>query len=259
VVSPRALGERRCRRGFAASWIKGTQLPEWLIFALLQNKEQQWRVLVALPLARRKSPLRGRLKIMKFQAHIECKVPKRERKIYKLDGNFDRQSSPAVIHLIVLHHLMVHIRSLFGASVVLLGELWSPKSPFSAVFLVSQKHLYRSLGYREALPLFPFCAHQTLFTLFSVLHFSEASLKSVTHLFFCFFLFPHLLWAERTSRSFSHSQEGTFLVAFKVCSNNPDHTQTIKEDLGRPIIREQRAIADREGNSLALHAWMRAA
>lgn len=67
----------------------------------------------------------------------------------------------------MLHHLMVHVHSVFGASVVLLGELLSPKSPFLAIFLVREKHLYQSLGHREALPLFPFHACETLFTLFS--------------------------------------------------------------------------------------------
>lgn len=81
------------------------------------------------PLSRRKSPFRERLRLMKFQAYMWCKVPKRERKIYKLDSNIDRPSFPAVTHLFMLHHLMVHVHSLFGASVALLGELLSPKSP----------------------------------------------------------------------------------------------------------------------------------
>ena len=49
------------------------------------------------------------------------------------------------------------------------------------------------------------------------------------------------------------------MMTFKECSNKPDHMQTIKEDLGHPIIREQRAIVDRQVNTPALQAWMRAA
>lgn len=120
-----------------------------------------------LPLSRRKSPLQERLKLMKFQARMWCKLPKRERKIRKLDRNFDRPPFPAAIHLFMLHHLTVYVHSLFGDSVVIFGELLSPKSPSLAIFPVREKHLYWCLGHREPLPLFPFQTCQTLFTLFS--------------------------------------------------------------------------------------------
>lgn len=113
-------------------------------------------------LSRRKSPFWERLRLMKFQASMQYKVPKREREIHKLDGNFNKASFPAVFHLLILHHLMVHACSLFEASVVLFCELLGSKS-HSAIFLARETHLYQFLDHREALPLFPFHACQILF------------------------------------------------------------------------------------------------
>lgn len=79
-------------------------------------------------LSRRKSPFWEGLRLMKFQAHGQYKVPKREREIHKLDGNFNKASFPVVFHLLILHHLMVYACSLFEASVVLLCELLGSKS-----------------------------------------------------------------------------------------------------------------------------------
>lgn len=120
-----------------------------------------------LPLSRRKSPLQERSKLMKFQAHMWCDLPKRERKIQKLDSNFNRPPFPAALHLFMLHHLMVSVHFLFGDMLLFFGELLSPKSPSLAIFPVRQKHLYWCPGHREPLPLFPFRACQTVFTLFS--------------------------------------------------------------------------------------------
>lgn len=76
---------------------------------------------------------------MKFQAHMQCKVAKREKQTQKLDGNFNRPPFPAVFHLLMLHHAIVHAYSLFEASVVLFSGL-----------LGSEKLLCYIFGQREA-------------------------------------------------------------------------------------------------------------
>lgn len=168
------------------------------------------------PLSRRKSALWEGLRLMKFQAHVSCEVPKRERNIYKLNGNFDRPSFQAVIHLFMLRHLMVRVHCLFGASVVLLGELLSPKSPFSAIFLVREKHLYQSLRHREALPLFPFLAHQTLFTLFSPSSFLRGFCEFSHQSFPLFISLPSLAMGRNDKQEFFSLSRGTLVNERKI-------------------------------------------
>lgn len=79
--------------------------------------------------------------------------------MYKLDSNFDRPSFPAVIHLFLLHHLMVHVCSVFGDTIVFSKS----KKPLLCN-LSGQKKAYLPVpAHREALPLFPSYACQTLF------------------------------------------------------------------------------------------------
>lgn len=155
-------------------------------------------------LSRRKSPFWERLRLMKFQAPMQYKVPKREREIHKLDGNFNKASFPVVFHLLILHHLMVPACSLFEASVVLLCELLGSKS-HSAIFLARETHLYQSLDHRFLFFLFmPFsfsCLSNPLYLFIS----QEDFVNLVAEHFLCLFLFPHSLWAEITDKSFSHS------------------------------------------------------
>lgn len=65
--------------------------------------------------------------------------------------------------------------------------------------------------------------------------------------------------AHMTRRPNVTTEERLGMMNFKECSNKWDHMQTIKEDLGHPIIREQRAIVYRQVKTPVLQVWMRAA